>query len=78
MEPCCCKPALKGLNKFYPNFRREVNTCEICWSTQIAADFQVSGPGNMAITDNRLVQLIEFETVGQVPKTDRIKLINRL
>ena len=33
--------------------RTEINTCEICWTTQTSSDFQVSGPGNMAITDSR-------------------------
>ena len=46
-------------------YRRERNTCEICWSTANGPlDFQLSGPGNMAITDSRYVfssQLFVFQ-----------------
>ena len=40
---------------YYLLCRREQNICEICWSTvESALDFQLSGPGKMAITDYRL------------------------
>ncbi len=34
--------------------RREANTCRICYAPDIPADFQLSGPGLMGITDSRL------------------------
>jgi len=34
--------------------RREADTCRICWSPVTSTDFQLSGPGSMAITDDNL------------------------
>ncbi|XP_040565514.2 uncharacterized protein [Lepeophtheirus salmonis] len=40
--------------------RREANTCQICWTTSDPLDFQLSGPGTMALTDDNICCNYDF------------------
>ena len=49
-------------------FRRERNTCEICWTAlNTGTDFQLSGSGNMAITDSKYACFICLFLVIKFP-----------